>query len=177
MSRVPATPFGHPHGVRLTRRFPDDPETLFAAFTDPEALRQWWGPYGFRIDAIAFSARVGEIYRVRLTEPDGSRWAHEGRVLEVERPHRLTYTWQWTEGPLSRDETLVELEFTPDGRGTVVSVTHSRFASDTECEAHATGWTDTYERVGAWLVTRREGRTSAPDPAGDQDRPPRTNSP
>lgn len=140
------------HGVTLTRRFPDDETTLFRAFTDPAALRQWWGPRGFVIDAITFPAQVGEAYRVELTAPDGSHWAHEGQFLEVDPPHRLVYTWRWTAGPLARVESLVELTFTSESTGTLVTVCHSRFASDTESDAHATGWRDTLERVGAWLV-------------------------
>lgn len=139
------------HGVTVTRRFEEDPETLFRAFTDAEALRQWWGPRGFTIDAITFRAVVNEIYRVTLTAPDGSQWAHEGRILEVDPPRRLVYTWRWVTGPLSRDETLVEITFARSSGTTLVTVTHSRFVSDAECDAHAVGWGDTFERVQVWL--------------------------
>ncbi|MGE0816869.1 MAG: SRPBCC domain-containing protein [Vicinamibacterales bacterium] len=148
-------PIGRPpfssHGVTLTRRFPDDPGTLFRAFTDAAALRQWWGPRDFLIEAIDFPAVVGATYRVTLRAPDGSRWAHEGRFLEVDPPGRLAYTWRWVEGPLSRAETLVELGFASVPGGTLVTVSHSRFESDAECEAHLVGWTDTFARVDAWL--------------------------
>lgn len=150
---IPSPPAsgGARHGVTLSRRFPDAPSTLFRAFSDPEALRQWWGPKDFRIDTISFPARVGALYRVTLTAPDGSRWAHEGRFLEVDPPRRLVYTWQWTDGPLSRAETLVELEFDATPDGTVLTVRHSRFLNDAECNAHVVGWTDTLDRVSAWL--------------------------
>ncbi len=139
------------HGATLTRRFPDSPETLFRAFTDPDALRQWWGPKDFRIDTIEFQATVGATYHVTLTAPDGSRWAHEGRFLEVEPPRRLVYTWQWTDGPLSRAETLVELTFADASGGTLVTVSHSRFVSDVECDLHVDGWEDTFARIAVWL--------------------------
>lgn len=139
------------HGATLTRRFPDPPDTLFRAFTDPEALRQWWGPRDFRIATIEFPAEVGAVYRVTLTAPDGSTWAHEGRFLEVDPPRRLVYTWQWTDGPLARVETLVELTFADASGGTLVTVSHSRFVSDVECELHVDGWDDTFARLDAWL--------------------------
>lgn len=142
------------HQVSLSRRFPEDATTLFRAFTDAAALRQWWGPRDFVIDAIRFTARVGEEYRVDLTAPDGRHWAHEGRFLEVDPPHRLVYTWRWTAGPLSHGESLVEVTFTSESTGTLVTVAHSRFATDTESDDHATGWRDTFDRVGAWLATR-----------------------
>jgi uncharacterized protein YndB with AHSA1/START domain len=142
------------HGVTLTRRFPDDAATLFRAFTNAAALRQWWGPRDFVIDAITFPARVGEVYRVELTAPDGSRWSHEGRFLAVDPPHRLVYTWQWTAGPLSRAESLVELTFADDPAGTLVTISHSRFVSDVEANGHAAGWRDTVTRLTAWLHHR-----------------------
>lgn len=141
------------HGITLTRRYPEDAATLFRAFTDAAALREWWGPRDFVIDAITFPARVGEVYRVDLTAPDGSHWAHEGRFLEVDPPHRLVYTWRWTAGPLSHVESLVELSFTSESTGTLVTVAHSRFVTDSEANGHATGWRDTLDRVGAWLAS------------------------
>jgi uncharacterized protein YndB with AHSA1/START domain len=151
------------HGVTLTRRFADDPLTVFRAFTDPEALCRWWGPRDFRIETIDFPARVGEMYRVILRAPDGSRWAHEGRFLEVAPPHRLCYTWQWTEGPMSTVETLVALSFDAVPGGTRVTVSHSCFVSDAECDAHTIGWTDTFDRVSAWLPRTRETGSSGSD--------------
>jgi uncharacterized protein YndB with AHSA1/START domain len=140
------------HGLTIARQFPDEPDTLFRAFTDAAALRQWWGPKDFRIETIVFPARVGEDYRVTLSAPDGSRWAHGGRFLEVDPPHRLVYTWQWTEGPLSRADTLVELTFERVAGGTLLTVRHSRFVSDSECGAHHSGWADTFDRLAAWRV-------------------------
>lgn len=144
-----------PRGVRLTRRLPDDPQSVFRAFTDADALRQWWGPRDFRIETIDFPARVGATYRVTLAAPDGSHWAHEGTFVEVEPPRRLVYTWSWTEGPMSDAETLVELTFDAVPGGTLVTVVHSGFTRDVECDAHATGWTDTFERVSRWFSASR----------------------
>jgi uncharacterized protein YndB with AHSA1/START domain len=137
--------------VQLTRRFPDAPETLFRAFTDPAALRQWWGPRDFTIVAIDFPAEEGRGYRVELRAPDGSRWAHEGQFLEVRPPAVLTYTWRWVEGPLPPVDALVELTFREDGAGTVLSVRHGPFGNQGACDQHVAGWTDTFARLDVWL--------------------------
>ncbi|MGD9905358.1 MAG: SRPBCC domain-containing protein [Vicinamibacterales bacterium] len=149
---APPTPIVWPAGpaVQLTRRFPDAPATLFRAFTDPAALQQWWGPRDFAITAIAFPAEEGRDYRVELRAPDGSRWAHEGRFLEVRPPTTLAYTWRWVEGPLPPVETLVELTFRAEGAGTVLSVRHGPFADQAGCDRHVVGWTDTFARLEAW---------------------------
>ncbi len=55
------------------------------------------------------------------------------------------------EGPLSRAESLVELTFAASDSGCLVTVCHSRFARDDERGAHAVGWADTFDRLGARL--------------------------
>lgn len=139
-------------GVAMRRRFPEPPAVLFEAFTEPGLLRQWWCPYGFRTESIDFPAETGRRYRVVLRDAEGTRWVHEGVFLVVDPPRRLVYTWQWTAGPLSRVETLVELSFDPDGTGTRVSVSHTKFESAGESSAHGAGWTDAFERLTDWLA-------------------------
>jgi uncharacterized protein YndB with AHSA1/START domain len=142
--------------VQLTRRFPDDPATLFRAFTDPVALRQWWGPRGFTITGIDFPAVEGRAYRVTLQAPDGSQWAHEGHFLRVRAPEELSYTWTWVEGPLPPVDTLVELTFAADGSGTRLSVRHGAFGNQAECDQHLLGWSDSFERAEIWLTDLRQ---------------------
>lgn len=133
---------------------------VFEAFTNPELLRQWWGPRDFVTEEIAFPAAEGESYRVCLRAPDGSRYVHVGRFHEVTRPTRLCYSWQWVEGPLQRGDTLVELSFRPENGGTRVDLRHSRFADAGSLETHR-GWPDSFDRFGEWLANRdssRQGR-------------------
>jgi len=145
-------------GATITRRFPDARAVLFEAFTDPQALLQWWCPNGFRTIALDFAAVEGRPYRVELRASDGSRWVHEGHVLVVQPPERLAYTWRWTEGPLSRVETLVDISFQADGTGTTVTVSHTKFVSADEAGAHRQGWTEAFDRLHDWLAGRGHAR-------------------
>lgn len=149
---TPEIPAPSTHGVTLSRVYDADPPTVFRAFADADALRHWWGPRDFQIETIDFCAVRGRAYRVTLRAPDGSRWAHEGGFLDVDPPRRLAYTWRWTEGPLARAETLVEVSFEPVGRGTRVTVSHTAFATPDEGAMHRQGWTDSFERVEGWLA-------------------------
>jgi uncharacterized protein YndB with AHSA1/START domain len=72
---------------------------------------------------------------------------HEGVFLLVAPPARLAYTWQWTAGPLSRVDTLVEVSFDPDGDGTLVTVSHSKFETAHVSDAHGAGWAEALERL------------------------------
>lgn len=143
-----------PAALELSRWFEASADEVFEAFTNPDLLRQWWGPRDFVIEEIVFPAVAGESYRVRLRAPDGSRYAHVGRFHEVVRPARLSYSWRWIEGPLQRGETLVELSFHAERGGTRVELRHSRFADVASRDAHR-GWPDSFERLGQWLDARR----------------------
>ncbi len=139
--------------LELSRWFPSPVGTVFAAFTDADRLRQWWGPRDFTIEEIDFPAVEGEGYRVALRSPDGSRFVHVGEFLEVVPPSRLSYSWRWIEGPLQREEMLVELEFVDERGGTRVDLRHSRFVDETSRSAHG-GWPDSFDRFEEWLAER-----------------------
>ena len=46
--------------LRLTRLYPVAPEKVWRAWTDPEALKRWWGPGGADPVSVAeLDVRVG----------------------------------------------------------------------------------------------------------------------
>lgn len=137
--------------LRITRWYDATPDEVFRAFTDPDLLRQWWGPRGFTFEQLDFPAAEGRPYSVRLRSPDGTPFAHEGVFLQVDAPRALTYSWRWTEGPLDRAETLVELTFVPERAGVTVSLCHSRFANQDECGKHV-GWFQSFDQLAVLLA-------------------------
>lgn len=56
---------------------------------------------------------------------------------------------------MSRADTLVELSFEPHGRGTRLTVSHSRFGVPEEGAAHRDGWSGALERLDARLTAMR----------------------
>jgi uncharacterized protein YndB with AHSA1/START domain len=136
--------------LRITRWYDATPDEVFRAFTDPDLLRQWWGPRGFIFEQLDFPAAEGRPYSVRLRSPDGTSFAHEGVFLQVDAPRALAYSWRWTEGPLDRAETLVQLTFVPERQGVTVSLCHSRFANQDECDKHV-GWVQSFDQLGVLL--------------------------
>ena len=70
------------------------PERLFAAWTQPAHLRQWWGPEGVRCVGAEIDLRVGGGYRIDNALPDGKLLSIVGEFETIEPPHRLVYSWQ-----------------------------------------------------------------------------------
>ena len=65
--------------------FPDPPERVWRALTDPAALSRWLLPTNFQ-PRIGFHFQFRSIGR-------GKGNAVEGMVLEAHEPQRLAYTW------------------------------------------------------------------------------------
>ena len=74
-----------------TRSFAATREHMFAAFSDPGQLTQWWGPAGFTTTFQEFDFRPGGRWRLFLHGPDGSDYPNEKEFIEVLPPQRISF--------------------------------------------------------------------------------------
>ena len=56
----------------ISRVFDAPRDFLWQCFTDPERMKQWWGPKGFTVIASKMDLRVGGTYHYGMKAPDGS---------------------------------------------------------------------------------------------------------
>jgi uncharacterized protein YndB with AHSA1/START domain len=136
------------------------PQRVFEALTDPNQRRQWWGQKGLYTPTESHSdLRPGGKWGGSGVSKDGSPYHVEGEYLEIDPPHRLSYTWKasWCH-PL---ETVVHWELQPRevhglqhrgpqkvGTGTLLKLRHEGFAGhDAALTGHKQGW----ERVLGWV--------------------------
>jgi uncharacterized protein YndB with AHSA1/START domain len=61
-------------------------ERVFAAFTDPKQVVQWFGPAGFKIDTLEIDIREGGRWRFIYTGPDGTRWNNRKVYTRIDPP-------------------------------------------------------------------------------------------
>ncbi len=66
-------------------------DLVFAAFTDPRHLAQWWGPNGFTTTTHSFDMRPGGVWRHVMHGPDGRDYQNRITYEEVVPPERLVY--------------------------------------------------------------------------------------
>jgi uncharacterized protein YndB with AHSA1/START domain len=66
-------------------------ELVWAAWTDPKHVAQWWGPNGFTNTIHEMDVRAGGVWRFMMHGPDGKDWPNRVSFIEVERPSRLVY--------------------------------------------------------------------------------------
>ena len=81
--------------IHVERVFDAPRDRVFAAFTDPELIPEWWGPTTV-VDQM--DVRPGGTWRFVASNPDGSEKAFRGTYREVTPPERIVQTFEM-EGP------------------------------------------------------------------------------
>ena len=70
-------------------------ERVFAAFTDPELIPEWWGPRNVTTIVDEMDVRPGGAWRFVCRDPDGDEDGFRGTYREVTPPERLVHTFEW----------------------------------------------------------------------------------
>lgn len=115
--------------LSFERRYAAPVERVWDAWTQPEILRQWWGPDKTSITECEVDLRVGGEIRIVMEAGEamgkyaGTRWPMVGSFTTIDDGARLVYDARsWTDG----EEATTTIEHTnevvlrPDGDGTVV---------------------------------------------------------
>ncbi|EJZ10125.1 SRPBCC domain-containing protein [Mycolicibacterium vaccae] len=94
-----------PKNLNFERTYRAPVDTVWRAWTDPEMLRQWWGPEKTVVPECRVDLRVGgEIYIVmeageEMGKYQGTRWPMAGTFTRIDTGTGLTYDARsWTEG-------------------------------------------------------------------------------
>ncbi len=132
--------------VEIRRRFKTNCEAIFLAWTDPEALKIWFGPEGVETQKAEVDLRVGGQYRVEMHLPGGSIVEHSGVYLEIVPAKKLAFTWvlqsedcQGTQTEII--DTRVTVTFTSlDDGGCELYLLHEGLPTQKARDAHSYGW-------------------------------------
>ncbi len=149
--------------ITMTRVFDAPRELVFAAWTEPDQLAQWWGPHGFTNPVCEVDLRPGGAWRIDMQGPDGTVYPNGGLYQEVDPPARLVFSdivdddaGAWGDTPPPSSVTSVTFD-ERDGMTTVTMVTRldSIAARDAMVEMGSeAGMTESFERLEALLARR-----------------------
>ena len=114
--------------ISMEREFAAPPAALFRAYSDPEALKRWYGPDGFTITVIAMDFRVGGLWRFIMHGPDGTDYPSRIQYREIVEGARLAYRHS---SDVDDDPNIFEVvvTFTPTGAGHTLLKTRMTFSS------------------------------------------------
>lgn len=109
-------------------------EELFAYFTQPALLVQWWP------QAATIEPEVGGHYR--LSWP-AMNWHLSGEYTDFEPGQRLGFTWQWEYAP-DMPGRQVDILLSPLAQGSQLKLTHSPYSDNErdqiDRQSHLDGW-------------------------------------
>ena len=137
--------------LSLSRHYPVSPEKVWRAWTDPEAVKKWWGPGpGEPVSAAELDVRVGGRFRIVFGGPDGKMHECAGVYREVVPSRKLVFTWSWPRTTPER-ESVVTIVFRASGKGTDLDFKHEQLFDEKVRDDHKRGWTGTLDKLAEFL--------------------------
>jgi uncharacterized protein YndB with AHSA1/START domain len=135
--------------LTLTRRIKAGPEKVYAAWTDPQKLIQW-----FRISTVVVGSvraeidlRPGGRHRFSFADQSGEHHEVGGVYREVVPNTRLVFSWAWHSTPERESQVSVTLK--PEGSGTLLTLHHEQFVDQAARDGHERGWIGMLDKIEA----------------------------
>ena len=89
--------------VQIITRIFDAPRALvWKAWTDPDYVKQWWGPKGFTSPVCRIDLRVGGRFTYCMRTPDGHDFYNGGEFLEIIPLERIVWLWYFADADGNR---------------------------------------------------------------------------
>jgi uncharacterized protein YndB with AHSA1/START domain len=138
--------------LTLTRSYPVAPEKVWRAWTDPQAVKKWWGPGSNEPVSLAeLDLRVGGRFRIVFGGADGKAHECAGIYREVVPNRKLVFTWTWPNSTPER-ESLVTVSFRATQGGTELVFLHEQFFDETVRDDHQRGWSGSFDKLERFLA-------------------------
>lgn len=149
--------------VRVERTYEADIARVWRAFTDPEVMKEWWGPEGFETFKVESDLRPGGEHRIHMRAPNGHTSIVGGtyrdvvphEVISFELVHHCDAVPEVFDAS-ALGPTLVTITFEEVAPGkTRVVLVHEGFEEAVPAEAHEGGWSSSFAKLDRAIA---EGR-------------------
>lgn len=141
----------------MTRSFDAPRALLFAAMTQPEHVRQWYGRRADAMTVCEIDLRVGGRWRFAVRAEDGNEYAFSGEYREITPPERIVFSEEFEAMPGTGY--VVTSTFSEEAGKTTLH-NHILYQSQAHRDGHVgsgmeTGASETYDRLAEHLTTLR----------------------
>jgi len=145
--------------IHVERVFAAPRDRVFAVYTDPELIPEWWGPHGTTTIVDRMDVRPGGGWRFVSRDSDGSETAFRGTYREIAPPDRIVQTFEWEGMPGHVSVETATFEDLGDRtRVRTVSIFHTTEERDGMIASGMEGGlNETYDRLDA-VLARLAGR-------------------
>jgi uncharacterized protein YndB with AHSA1/START domain len=135
-------------------------ERVWRALTEPELIRQWWGPEHFTSPAAQVDFRVGGKYLFAMRDPEGKDYWSTGVYREIAPMERFVYTDSFADAAgnvispaeygMGDDfpvETTVAVELEDLGGRTRLTLTNTGMPRNEMFEMTRAGWSTSLDKL------------------------------
>ena len=128
-------------------------DRVYAAWTDPAQLKQWFGPENVRTRDLIAEARAGGEFRWDLINPEGEEMTIRGEFRELQPGKKIVFTWQWEDDELWENRTsVVTVELADHTGGTELRLVHEQLPNKQMRDGHNAGWNSALDKLGKFLT-------------------------
>jgi len=163
-----------PNEFTLTRVLNAPRDLVWKCFTDPQRMKEWWGPKGFKVLHSKMDLRAGGSYHYGMESPTGQAMWGIFHFREVEPQQKMVFVNSFSDekGGLTRHpmaptwplEMLSTFTFEdePGGKTKFTLRWQPHNATEEECktfeggfDSMRGGWGGTLEQLEAYLATAK----------------------
>lgn len=151
--------------LTIERTFDAPREFIWKAWTDPEMIKQWWGPNNVTIPECEVDLRVGGKISIVMEAGEamgpykGTKWPMLGEFTVVEPNSKLSFAAKaWTEGQQKEETTIdqtTELTLTKEQGKTnlkIIAIIHKAGpGAGMAVEGMQAGFTQQLEKLNDFL--------------------------
>jgi len=152
------------------RTFDAPRELVWKAFTEPERMKEWWGPKGFKVIHSKMDLRPGGVYHYGMQSPEGHEMWGKFVYREIVPPERLVLVSSFSDrdGNITRHpmaptwprEMLSVFTFEENNGKTTLTIRWSPLnATDEERKTFSDGkpgmqqgWSGTFDQLAEYLA-------------------------
>ena len=123
-------------------------DRVYAAWTDPEQLKQWFGPESVKTRELVADARVRGTFRWDIINSEGEEMTMRGEFRELQPDKKIVFTWQW-EGDEDWENhiSIVTVELYDRDGGTELRLTHEQLPNEESRDGHTRGWASALDKL------------------------------
>jgi uncharacterized protein YndB with AHSA1/START domain len=136
------------------KRFINAPRArVYAAWTDPSQLKEWWGPESVRTRNFAAEVRVGGKYRWDLINQEDEEMSVFGEYRELIPNEKIVFTWKWDDDEdWENHNSIVTIELSDRDGGTELLLKHEQLPSEESRDRHDEGWNSVLDRLEKFVT-------------------------
>ena len=134
--------------LEITRFINAPRARVYAAWTDPAQLKEWFGPVWVRTCELVAEPRVGGKFRWEVIDCDGKKVTIQGEYREIVPGSKVVFTWRHCDDELWKNQiSIVTVELLDRDGGTELRLKHEQLPDEESRDGHNRGWNSVLDRL------------------------------